>query len=153
MWSVGCRKLQKWSSDGNDFLHLVEKVFNKCEPEEIQFFAETARRVWQRRNDFVFGNFFQPPDVLVKTAKEHVAEFVTATKRSNTLLPNNAEPMREKKWKVPEFGWLKVNWDASFSKNQGGMGFGAIVRDATGMVLAAQCKSFVGFLDLTVAEA
>ena len=89
----------------------------------------------------------------MKTAKEHVAEFVTATERSNTFLPNHTEPMREKRWIAPEAGWLKVNWDASFSKNQGGMGFGAIVRDATGMVLAAQCKSFVGFLDPAVAEA
>jgi hypothetical protein len=78
---------------------------------------------------------------------------MTATERRNTFLPNNAEPTREKKWKAPETGWLKVNWDASFSKNQGLMGFGAVVRDETGMVMAAQCKSFVGFLDPTVAEA
>jgi ribonuclease HI len=153
MWSVGCRKLQKWSSNGRDFLHLVEKAFNKCEPEEIQLFAKTARRVCLRRNDFVVGNFFQHPNVLVETAKEYVAEFMTTTKRRNIFLPNNVEPTREKKWKSPEAGWLKVNRDASFSKNQGWMGFGAVVRDETGMVLAAQCKSFVGFLDPTVAEA
>ena len=153
VWSVGCRKLQKWSSDGRDFLHLVEKVFNKCGPEEIHLFAETARRIWQRRNDFVFGNSFQHPDVLVKTAKEHVAEFVTTTERSNNFLPNHTKPMREKRWIAPEAGWLKVNWDASFSKSQGRMGFGAVVRDETRMVLAAQCKSFVGFLDPAVAEA
>jgi hypothetical protein len=34
-WSVGCKKLQKWSSDGSDFLQLVEKAFNQCDSEEI----------------------------------------------------------------------------------------------------------------------
>jgi hypothetical protein len=28
VWNVGCKKLQKWSSDGRDFLQLVKKVFN-----------------------------------------------------------------------------------------------------------------------------
>ena len=101
VWSVGCRKLQKWSLDGRDFLHLVEKVFNKCEPKEIQLFAEIACRVWLCRIDFVSRDFFQHPDVLVETAKDYVAEFVIATERSNTFLPNNAEPTREKKWKAP----------------------------------------------------
>jgi hypothetical protein len=58
VWSVGCKKLQKWSSEGSTFLHLVEKVFSRCDPEETQLFMGIARRLWLRRNDFVFGKSF-----------------------------------------------------------------------------------------------
>lgn len=34
VWSVGGKKLQKWSSKGSDFLQLVEKVFSRCDSEE-----------------------------------------------------------------------------------------------------------------------
>jgi hypothetical protein len=96
----------------------------------------------------VFGKIFQPLDVLVTNAKEYVVEFMNVTERRSTVLPNIAV-MRERKWKAPEAGWLKANWDASFSKTQGWMGFGVVVRDETGMVIVAQCKSFVGALDST----
>jgi ribonuclease HI len=43
--------------------------------------------------------------------------------------------------------------NASFSKTEGWMGFGAVVRDETCMAIAAQCNSFASALDPTVAEA
>ncbi|KAE8022361.1 hypothetical protein FH972_008165 [Carpinus fangiana] len=77
---------------------------------------------------------------------------MAVTENRNTTLPN-AAVTRERKWTAPGADGLKANWDASFSKTQGWMGFGAVVRDETGMVLAAQCKSFAGALNPTVAEA
>jgi hypothetical protein len=56
-------------------------------------------------------------------------------------------------WKAPESGWLKVNWDASVEKNQGRMGFGVVVRNEKGDVIAAQCQSTLGLFDPAVAEA
>jgi ribonuclease HI len=77
---------------------------------------------------------------------------MAVTENKNTTLPN-AAVTRERKWAAPEAGWLKANWDASFSKTQGWMGFGAVVRDEKGMVIVAQCNSSAGALDPTVAEA
>jgi ribonuclease HI len=56
-------------------------------------------------------------------------------------------------WKAPESGWLKVNWDASVEKNQGRMGFGVVVRNEKGDVIAAQCQYALGLFDPAVAEA
>jgi hypothetical protein len=99
-------------------------------------FIEIARRVWLRRNDFVFGKAFQHPAILVTKAKEYVSEFMAVMKNRNMTLPN-AAVTRERKWTAPEARWLKANWDAFFSKTQGWMGFGVVVRDKTGIVLAA----------------
>ena len=152
VWSLGCKIFQKWPSDGKDFIQLVEKVLQSFEMEDTQLFAEIAHQEWLRRNDFVFGNNFLHPDILVKNAKDHVAEFMRVTEKSNSNR-HDFVVIRGSKWTTPEAGWLKANWDASFSKNQGWMGLGAVVRDETGMVIVAKCKFFVGALDPAVAEA
>jgi hypothetical protein len=57
------------------------------------------------------------------------------------------------RWSAPSVGWVKVNSDASINLQCGWMGFGAVVRDAKGEVLAAQCKTVRGCLDATLAKA
>lgn len=56
-------------------------------------------------------------------------------------------------WAAPSTGWFKVNWDASFHKNRGWMGFEVVVRDDKGCLVVALGKMVVGCLDPTVAEA
>jgi ribonuclease HI len=48
---------------------------------------------------------------------------------------------------------VKLNWDASIEREAGKMGYGAIVRDERGLVVAAQRQSVLGNLDPTLAEA
>ena len=152
VWSVGCKIFQKWPSDGRDFIQLVEKVLQRCDIEDTQLFVEIACQVWLRRNDFVFGNNFLHSNILVQNTKDHVAEFIQVTERSKNNR-HNSVVIGGSNWMAPETRWLKANWDASFSKNQGWMGLGAVVRDETRMVIATECKSVVGALDPTVAEA
>ena len=57
------------------------------------------------------------------------------------------------KWSVPSPSWMKLNWDASTEKEVGRVGYGALIRDKRGPVVAAQCKSFLGSLNPTLAEA
>jgi ribonuclease HI len=51
------------------------------------------------------------------------------------------------------WGWIKVNTDALVNKEKGWMGYGAVARDERGVVMAAQCRTIKGNLDVTLAEA
>jgi hypothetical protein len=48
---------------------------------------------------------------------------------------------------------VKVISNVSVNQKKGWMGYGAVVRDARGVVMAAQCKTIRGNLDATLAEA
>ena len=110
--------MHKWSFEGSTFLHLVEKVFSRCDPEETQLFVGISRHLWLRRNDFVFGKIFQHPNSLVNGVKDYVAEFMKVTERRSMERPSTVV-MRETKWKASTPEWLKANWDASNEKNLG----------------------------------
>jgi hypothetical protein len=119
---------------------LAEKVFNNCETEEIQLFVGTARLLWLRRNDVVFGKMLQHPTEVAKRAKRHVEEFLQASENRNMDAPSVAV-QRDRRWRAPEEGWLKANWDASSARSQDRLGFGVVVRTENGTVVAAQSKT------------
>jgi hypothetical protein len=50
-------------------------------------------------------------------------------------------------------GWVKVNNDALVDKKKGWLGYGVVVRDARGVVIATQSKTIKGNLDATLVEA
>jgi hypothetical protein len=56
-------------------------------------------------------------------------------------------------WVKPDEGWLKVNMDADLDKKVGGIGFGIIVCDHEGKVLATKSISRMGSWEQTAAEA
>jgi ribonuclease HI len=43
-------------------------------------------------------------------------------------------------WKPPHGGFLKLNWDAALDVSRKTMGAGAVIRDETGLVVAAMAK-------------
>jgi hypothetical protein len=56
------------------------------------------------------------------------------------------------RWRAPESGWVKVNWDASLEKDTGRMGYDVVVRDDLGLVVVAQAITLLGSLDPCLAE-
>ena len=56
-------------------------------------------------------------------------------------------------WVAPKRGWVKINWDASCAKGKGWIGFGVLIRDEQGKVLATKCLTMEGNMEASVAEA
>ncbi|GLT76792.1 hypothetical protein SLA2020_484300 [Shorea laevis] len=56
------------------------------------------------------------------------------------------------KWKKPDVGMVKGNWDAAIDFKNQRMGVGLVVRNSTGSVLAAMCSSVPFITDPTTAE-
>ena len=40
------------------------------------------------------------------------------------------------KWMAPTSGWLKMNWEASIAKDKDWMGFGMVLQDEKGLLVA-----------------
>ncbi|KAM1938401.1 hypothetical protein FF1_016004 [Malus domestica] len=88
--------------------------------------------VWKVHNDVLWtGVDFSPLDVQLK-AQTWLSEF----KKWN-VAPMPAESVRDLKWKHPDFGWIKCNFDAAWEENGECGGFGVVVRNATWGFMAA----------------
>jgi hypothetical protein len=136
VWCVGPNELQKSTGEGSEFLQVAEDVFAKCSEETVAQFAGIARRIWLRRNEVVHEGVFLHPNILVQRSMQAFEDFslVWGQKEPRTL-----ETPTLDRWNAPFMGWLKVNSDASVDKTKGWLGYGVVVRDAVGVVVAAQC--------------
>ncbi|XP_074346112.1 uncharacterized protein LOC141684874 [Apium graveolens] len=68
------------------------------------------------------------------------------------MVVNGRTVERDKRWKKPEEGWIKVNVDAMiFQEN--GIGCAAVIRDARGEFPASRCKKIAGVWRPKEAEA
>jgi hypothetical protein len=98
------------------------------------------------------GSFTTHPNVLVQGVHRTMEDFSTVTgvrdaRPGITVTPG---PMC---WTAPCPGWLKVNLATSFHNANSWMGFGLVVRDEKGEVVATLCKTAMGCLDPPLAEA
>ena len=98
----------------------------------------------------VHGGVFLHPNILIQWSMQAFEDFslVWGQKESRTL----ETPILER-WNAPFVGWMKVNSDALVDKKKGWLGYGVVVQDAYGVVLAAQCRTMKGNLEANLAEA
>lgn len=135
-----------------NFFQVVEDTFEQGDSEEIRLFVGIARRLWLRRNDVVYGGSLLHPSLLVQRAIVAREEYTQANEAGVgvSMQMVSKGPMM---WKAPSMGWKKMNWDASIAKDKNWMGFGMVLRDEQGAVLAAFSKTVTGRFDVLKAEA
>jgi hypothetical protein len=56
------------------------------------------------------------------------------------------------KWRLPDDGWMKANWDASLNKMSRNMSVGVVVRNDQGQVVATLAKVLPFIDDSTTVE-
>jgi hypothetical protein len=61
-------------------------------------------------------------------------------------------PRESAQWTKPDAGWVKVNMDAAIDKTKGMMGFGIILRDHDGRLVAAKSMVKMGVWDPIATE-
>ncbi|PON90739.1 Ribonuclease H-like domain containing protein [Trema orientale] len=81
----------------------------------------------------------------------YLREFQTAQQQRASVSSTQSAP-RPIKWQPPSTHGYKLNVDAAISESQRCVGFGAIIRDTTGFVLAAVAKKFHNPLKPKTAE-
>jgi hypothetical protein len=127
VWCVSPRRLQKKGSMlFGTFFQLMEDILTYCDQEEIKMFVGIARRLWLRRNDVVHEKTMAHPNSRVHCAAIAMEKFIQANDGGDGATVR-VETQASMVWKVPGFGWNKMNWDASIAKDKHWMGFGMVL--------------------------
>ena len=71
--------MQKLVIAENDGLGLFEKLSAVLDDEALELAVVIARRLWLRRNSFVFGGTLSSPQQVVKGATELLSDFHLAS--------------------------------------------------------------------------
>lgn len=133
VWAGSTRRLQKSMSVQTDFRQLVEDLIRKLLVEEVELFLVQAWMIWTQRNVVTNGGTLQDPSQLVKRASIFLDDFGASQEQLSVSNP----VVREARWVPPPGNCFKLNFDAAIFQNLQASGFGAIIRNANGEVMAS----------------
>jgi ribonuclease HI len=151
VWGGGPIRLQKMGGVNGCFASVLDAVLGRCNQEEIELFAVTARRIWLRRNSLIHGEKFAHPTQLARDAQNAFEEFQKVNCMAQHDEPNDKDVMIIQ-WRPPPRDMIKLNWDAKANAKEGRVGLGLIARDAQGICLVAQSMSLEVLADAAMAE-
>ncbi|XP_062170524.1 uncharacterized protein LOC133876257 [Alnus glutinosa] len=133
VWGSSLSCFQKFSFTGPNFRGLFSYCMERCTKEELELMAVTARRIWLRRNAWVFEQRFDHPNAVFIEATKSLREFKSCNVHGQEkMLParrNEALNSKQPIWIPPPDGVIKVNWDASLNVAKNWVGLGIIARD------------------------
>ncbi|XP_042973006.1 uncharacterized protein LOC122304808 [Carya illinoinensis] len=152
---TGVTKLVLWKA-GNDLLP-TKKLMSVLKRNQLEEMIVLFRRIWLRRNGYVFEQRVECPRNLIISAKASVKNFQEAHsfckptgKESNDgQVQNRGVNLR---WERPGRDYVKINWNASLDTKMKLMGIGIMIRDEKGEALVTLCDQKTNVEDATVAE-
>jgi hypothetical protein len=145
-------KLQKCSSEENDFMGIVGQLEEWLGEGEMQLMVNVAHQIWLRRNSMVFGEEFLHPKHLVRVANDQVEAFVNASQRTNEPIPVSRSLAIEK-WLKPPNVITKINLDAVVDRQNNKVGLGDVARNHERVIVATVCRSHSYISNLSTTEA
>ncbi|KAK3231603.1 hypothetical protein Dsin_003484 [Dipteronia sinensis] len=119
--------------------------------EDLEVFCTIVWRVWSLRNAKTHGApYTDVCDVFVWTKC-----FLLEYKECNMGVAKNRSMVSRRNvlWSPPSPGFFKVNCDAAIDVRGGRIGFGLVIRDSTGGVMASSSQVMAGYFNAQAAEA
>jgi hypothetical protein len=107
----------------------------------MELMVVLSRRIWLRRNRFIFESIFTHPQVVFTKAVALLDEYHRYNRRQDEHIINNrmrCSASALTRWKPPPYGIVKINWYALVNDKKQLIGIGIVARDNTGNVLGAQ---------------
>ena len=138
IFGLSSRKLHKARHCQTNMMHLMEELLEHLNQDELELFWTQAWIVWNQRNCLLHGGQLKVPSSLTNRAKEYITEFRIAQTRlgvQRTQQPNGDT------WQPPPPEEFKLNFDAAVFLDSGRIGYGAIIRNEKGEVMAAMTAS------------
>lgn len=134
VWAGSLLKLQKCSNGQADMLELMEYLLSRLSLQEMELFLVQAWLIWNQRNKLLDGGKIQDPNLLCKRAVEYLEEYRTSQEnlRVDGVVHSGGDV-----WKPPPNSVFKLNFDAAVFVEAKRTGFGAIIRNDKGKVMAA----------------
>lgn len=127
-------KIQKSSFTKMNFMQLMKNIcetFEKGQNEEISI---VARRIWLRKNDFVFISFLTHPRNHVVLHSKQILQEMKVIQVERTSSPE-AISNQPQCWTPPQNS-INLYWDAAINKALYKIGIGAIAKDLEGTIMA-----------------
>ncbi|KAF5459887.1 hypothetical protein F2P56_019799 [Juglans regia] len=120
VWSTSSKKVQKSGLFASGFM---------------QSFS-SAKKIWQRRNSFIFQDNFIHPNLLIQQAKQLLTEYQEG--QASKVVSKGASKSNHTSWEPLPLGTDKVNWDAAAKHEDGRVGIGIVIRDFEERVIASR---------------
>lgn len=139
MWAEEHKPIQKWANVEENLMELWENLMSRLSKAGLEWIATTMRRIWLRRNGFIFEEVFQSPSKVVELARISMEEFQSANVMKKG--PQNTPMIGRlvKNLNKPPSEFVKANWDTALELRTKRMEIGIIVRDESGEVLVIVC--------------
>ena len=141
-------------SHGRSMLDVFLDTSGLLSKKEAEFQIAYWWVTWYARNHFLFKR--QKLDPLISTTKaEAVVKGFRRYKKPEHQQMESSKAERAKQWKPPPKNWYKANVDAAIDNQRQRVGFGVVVRNDNGDIVAATIKlsSFNGEVSFAEAEA
>lgn len=133
MWAGSSISLQKCSNVHLDIFHLFEFLLDKLSTAEFELFLIQVWLIWNQRNAIVHGGKIKDPRWLNKSALDYLGKYRKAQEQLTT--PGMA--LTRNIWQPPPPLMYKLNFDATIFTELNCLGFGAIIHNAEGEMMAA----------------
>ena len=140
------------SSVVHSFVDWWRQILKKQNMDVVVQVAMTLWSIWKGRNDLIWKGIVSKTNQIIYNAGNFLAQWQYAKLKDQTMGTSvEIEPCF--KWSKPVQGWLKCNVDAAVFKADNSIGFGCIIRDERGAMIAARNGMMGGSSDPLLAEA
>jgi hypothetical protein len=120
---------------------------NSLKEEDLNYIAAITYGIWFVRNQHAFNQKDIEDTKVINKANTSIQDYILATTSENQYQSNNRARStnsqhhptitnRNRKWRKPEAGIIKINSDANLAR-AGKWGLGVTCRDADGVLVAA----------------
>ncbi|XP_042939392.1 uncharacterized protein LOC122274417 [Carya illinoinensis] len=116
VWSLCSKRIQKRSTKQLPMLLFFDYLIKVLNEEEVQKFVVVARKIWWRRNSFIFNQEFTKPHIIVKETRTLLDMLAEKDIDLNSKKPPSC-PLTEV-WQAPSPNWFKINWDGAVDKER-----------------------------------
>jgi hypothetical protein len=111
IWSRCGNKIQKRSTENEEFVYILEELLHFSGKEDIKLMAVVARMLWIRRNALVYGKKVSPSSSVIGCASESSEAFQLANSQKDR--PIERVNTKNVQWEAPKNDFVKINWDAA----------------------------------------
>ncbi|KAA3488137.1 reverse transcriptase [Gossypium australe] len=127
----------------------LAKTFSTADEQQKRIIAISSWSLWYRRNKLIHGGIkFSLEEVL-----GFIWGFVQELDKNKENLHSHVRPMKKDLWRPPDEGVIKINFDASFQRDNSLATTAVIARDSTGEIIGAETYFIENVVDSFVAEA
>ncbi|XP_042972813.1 uncharacterized protein LOC122304620 [Carya illinoinensis] len=153
VWAEKDSGLQKWICEEREFFKIWTDMQESLQKNRVEEIVMILRGLWSRRNKLVFESKFESPSRVVTNAISSLKCFQASQAEMKQLKVPNTNRRMDTKWKPPDVGVSKLNFDAAIDKVENRMGLCIVARNHLGELLFSYSASrlFSGTSDMAEA--